>query len=275
MRNYNQNQHSTGGFSIGPGMISPFIKVMLIANTALFILQNIVPELTAQLGLVPAIFFNDFPNKLFQPFTYMFLHGGFFHLLFNMFILWMFGTEIELTWGSKKFGRFYILSGLFGALLTLIVQSDQLVTTVGASAAIYGVLIAYWLMFPNRMLYIYFLVPVKVKWAIPGIMLLGFLAGGANVAHMAHLGGALFAFVYMKISWRWLHFGNYFRNLSYRREEAKLNKNRQKAENIMKRVDEILDRINDVGIDNITPEERRFLEDASLKLSEKESSEER
>ncbi len=275
MRYFNQNQRPSGGFRIGPRRISPFIKVMLIANASLFVLQNIIPELTSQLGLVPALFFSDFPNKLFQPFTYMFLHGGFFHLLFNMFILWMFGTEIELTWGSKKFARFYILSGLFGAILTLIIQSDQMVTTVGASAAIYGVLVAYWLMFPNRMLYIYFVLPVKVKWAIPGLMLLGFLAGGANIAHMAHLGGALFAFVYLKADWRWLQFGNYFSKLRYKQKEAKLDKNRQKAENVMKRVDEILDKINAVGIDNITTEERRFLEDASTQLSDKKSSEER
>jgi len=275
MRSFNPNQRPSGGFRIGPGMISPFIKVMLISNTVLFILQNIFPNLTTQLGLIPALFFSDFPNKLFQPFTYMFLHGGFFHLLFNMFILWMFGTEIELAWGSKKFGRFYLLSGLFGAIATLIVQSGQMATTIGASAAIYGVLIAYWMMFPNRMLYIYFLFPVKVKWAIPGLMLLGLLAGGANIAHMAHLGGALFAFVYMKADWRWLRLGNYFRNLRYKQKEAKLNKNRQKAEDTMKRVDEILDKINAVGINNITTEERRFLEDASSQLSEKKSSEER
>ena len=144
MRYFNQNQRPLGGFRIGPAKISPFIKVMLIANTALFILQSIIPDLTTQLGLIPALFFSEFPNKLYQR-------------------------------GMKKFARFYILSGLCGAILTLIVQSDQMVTIVGASAAIYGVLVAYWLMFPNRMIYIYFVLPVKVKWAIPGLMLLGFL----------------------------------------------------------------------------------------------------
>ena len=275
MRSYQYRGMSQGGFGIGPrGAISPFIKVLLIANTGMFILQNIFPQLTIALGLVPARFFADFPNLLYQPFTYMFLHGGFFHLLFNMFVLWMFGTEIEYVWGSKPFGRFYLLAGLSGALLTLVVHSSQMIPTVGASAAIYGVLIAYWFMYPNRLLYIYFLFPIKVKWAIPGMMLLGFLAGGANIAHMAHLGGALFAVVYLKADWRWLRFTDYFRTIKYKRKEAKLEKNRQKAEDIMKRVDAILDKINEVGIDNLTPAERKFLEEASTHLSEQNSTDE-
>jgi len=255
--------------------ISPFIKAMLIANGAVFLIQIIFPQLTRELGLTPAAFFSEFPNRLYQPFTYMFLHGGFWHIFFNMFVLWMFGTEIEFTWGSHPFGRFYVLSGLAGALLTLVVNSSQNIPVVGASAAIYGVLIAYWLMFPNRMLYIYFLFPVKVKWAIPAIMLLGFLAGGGNIAHMAHLGGALFALVYLKSDWRIRRMPGFFRNFKHRRKEAKLEKNRQKAEDIMKRVDAVLDKINEVGIENISPAERKLLEEASSHLSEENSTEDR
>lgn len=255
--------------SFGPGGLSPWIKWMLIVNGGLYVLQLIVPQITMYLGLIPARFFADFPNWLFTPFTYMFLHGGFLHVAFNMFVLWMFGTEIEHTWGTKAFRRFYLLAGFSGGLLTLIINYGQVGVTVGASAAIYGVLVAYWFMFPNRMLYIYFLIPVKVKYAIPGMMLLVFLTGGARVAHMAHLGGALFAVLYMKGDWHWLRFGRSIKNLRYRRKEAKLQKNREKAEDIMKRVDAILDKINEVGIDNLTPAERKFLEEASSQLSGK------
>ena len=269
MRGTGINKGFGGGLRFGPGSISPFIKIMLVSNVILFIIQNLRPEITQSLGLVPALFFSDFPNRLYQPITYMFLHGGFGHILFNMFALWMFGTEIEYTWGSRKFGKFYLLAGLSGAILTLMFQSSQPFPTIGASAAIYGVLIAYWLMFPNRQLLIYFIIPVKVKWAIPALLILGFFFSGPNVAHLAHLGGAIFGLVYMKTDWRLAFIRNKIKNLRYRRTEVKLEKKRQEAEQIMKRVDAILDKINDVGIDGLTPDERRFLEDASTELSRK------
>jgi len=256
-----------GRVRFGPGLISPFIKAILISNVAIFILQQVMPELTWVLGLVPAHFTSEFPNLLYQPVTYMFLHGSFGHIFFNMFVLWMFGTEIEFAWNSKVFGRFYLLAGLSGAILTLIVYPSQAIPTIGASAGIYGVLIAYWMMFPNRMLYIYFLFPVKVKWAIPGMMLIGFLFSGGNVAHMAHLGGIIFAFAYLKTDWRFFSLKSKIKTLRYKRQEVKLEKNRQQAEVIMKKVDAILDKINAEGIDKLTNEERKFLEQASKDLS--------
>lgn len=275
MRNYQQydGRSYRRSFGFGPGALSSFIKAMIIINVLVLVIQFLYPKLSMALGLTPARFFSDFPNLLYQPFTYMFLHGGLGHIFFNMFALWMFGTEIENGWGSRRFGKFYLLSGLSGAVLTLIVNSSQMNPVVGASAAIYGVLAAYWVMFPNRLLYIWFLFPVKVKWAIPGLMLLGFLFGGAQVAHFAHLGGALFGFLYMKSDWRLPAFSKRFKNLRYQRKAAKLEKNRQKAEDIMKRVDDILDKISEVGIENLTKEERKFLEDASSKLSQEKTRE--
>jgi len=128
---------------------------------------------------------------------------------------------------------------------------------------------AYWVSFPDRYLYLYFLIPVRVKWAIPGLLLVGFLFGGPNVAHFAHLGGALFGFIYMKADWRFLSFSRKLKEYKYRRQSAKFERNRQKADEIMKRVDDILDKINEVGIENISKEDRKFLEEASSKLSEK------
>jgi membrane associated rhomboid family serine protease len=268
---YYESQGRPGrrGFGIGPGTISPFIKVIIIVNLAVFIIQNLSPQMGLIFGLTPKTFFSDFPNLLYQPLTYMFLHGSFGHIFFNMFALWMFGTEIELALGTKRFARFYILSGLAGALLTLVVKSSQAMPMVGASAAIYGVLAAYWVSYPNRYVYLYFLFPVKVKWFVPGIMLLGFLFGGPNVAHFAHLGGAVFGFLYYKAGWRSLSFVRKIKDLRYRRQSMKLEKNRQKAEEIMKRVDDILDKINEVGIENISKEDRKFLEEASSRLSDR------
>lgn len=268
MRINNYGGSGAGGFRIGPGSISPVIKILLIVNTAIFFTQVLTSlRLEVMFGLTPARFFAELPNLLFQPLTYMFLHGGFLHLLFNMFALWMFGTEIEYSWGSKRFSRFYLLAGLAGAVLTLVFQPNLMIPVVGASAAIYGVLVAYWLMFPDRYLYIFFLLPVKVKWAIPGIMILGFISGGTSVAHFAHLGGALFGLIYVKMDWRRMRLGSLWKTVGYKRKEAKFEKKRMRAEETMKRVDEILDKINEVGIENISPEDRKFLEEASSHLS--------
>ena len=263
----------TGQIKFGPGKPPPFIKWMLFINGGVFLLQ-LIPgwRLENMLGLTPDAFFDQFPNRLYQVITYMFLHstGHFFHLLFNMFVLWMFGTEIELTWRSKPFARYYLLAGLAGAILTLIIFPSQSVPMIGASGAIYGVLIAYWLMFPNRLLYIYFMFPVRVKWAIPGLMILGFLFSGGGVAHVAHLGGALYGLAYLKVDWGRFGLGGRIKNLRYNRKVAKLKRNRQKAEDVMKRVDAILDKINEVGMENLSDEERRFLRDASTELSEQD-----
>jgi membrane associated rhomboid family serine protease len=262
--------YSRPKFRIGSGLLTPFIKWMIIINLGIFVFQQLVPQLSYILGLTPRRFFTEMPNLLYQPFTYMFLHGSFGHIFFNMFALWMFGTEIELNWKARPFAKFYLYSGLCGAILTLILNSGQMVPMIGASAAVYGVLAAYWVMYPNRFLYIYFLFPVKVKWAIPGFMLLGFLFGGPNVAHLAHLGGALFGFLYVKSDWRFLSWKNKIKNIKYKRQTDKLEKNKHKAEETMAKVDRVLDRISEVGIENLTAEERKVLEDASIDLSKKD-----
>jgi len=276
MRQYNNSGYAESTPSLGPGRPAPFIKAILISNILIFAAQYFYPRLTELFGLTPALFLGQFPNYFYQVVTYMLLHGGFWHLFFNMFTLWMFGTEIEYTWGTRSFGRFYVLCGLAGAALTLAVFPTQLVITIGASAAIYGVMVAYWLMFPQRYLYIYFLFPVKVKWAVPAFMILGFFFGGPQVAHMAHLGGALCGLAYIKLDWRWTRIGRKLKTLRYRLQEAKLEKKRQAAQEIMKRVDSILDKINEVGIENLSRADRKFLEEASVQLGgskkERESS---
>ena len=271
MSPYNYSNPQYGGLRIGPGTISPYIKYLIIANGAIYFIQLVVGgKFTALFGLFPMRIFSDFPNNMymiFQCFTYMFLHAGFFHILFNMFVLWMFGTEIEYSWGSKAFLKFYVYCGLGGAFLSLIFNYNTPVVIVGASGAIYGILVAYWLMFPNRILYVFFILPMRVKWAIPFFGVLNFLAAGPNVAHLAHLGGALVGLIYLKLDWRLASFARRLKSVKIKRKEAKLEKRRQKAEEIMKRVDKILDKINEVGIENISREDRQFLEDASQLLS--------
>ncbi|MEW6049977.1 MAG: rhomboid family intramembrane serine protease [Candidatus Zixiibacteriota bacterium] len=253
--------------SLGPGAISPFIKVMLLLNGGVFIAQYFLPQIPAYLGFTPALFLTEFYRTFYQPLTYMFVHGGLGHVFFNLLALWMFGTEIEFTWGTRAFARFYFLCGLAGAALTLAVFPHQQIPVVGASGAIFGVLVAYWLMFPNRYVYLYFLLPIKVKWFVPGMLVLGVLLGGEHVAHMAHLGGALCGLIYLKMDWRWNWLGRRLKDLRYRRKASKLEKRRHEADEIMRRVDAILDKINEVGMENLTKAERKFLEEASSHLS--------
>ncbi len=279
MREY-QRQSGYGNYAFGRRPSIPRgIKILLIANGVIFLLQILVGrQLILLLGLTPIQVLENL--SLYQLVTYMFVHGGFFHILINMFILWMFGSEIELTWGTKRFFRYYFLTGIAGGIFTVAFQPSSAIPTIGASAAIYGLLVAYAVMFPNRMIYLYFLIPLKVKYAVLIFVALEFFASFSGntdgIGHLAHLGGAVVGFLYIKLDWRARGFSRsimpkrIIERLRYRRKSGKINKNRQKTEEIMRRVDRILDKINDVGIENITEEERRFLGNASDILSRKE-----
>lgn len=272
MRSYRSYPGGMGGMRIGPGFVTPVIKYLLIANGIIFLIQNLSSlNITGTFGLTPALFFREFPNYFFQPVTYMFLHAGLFHILFNMFALWMFGTEIEQAWGARSFSIFYLICGLGGAFFSLVFTPGLQAPIIGASGAIFGILTAYWLMFPNRSLLLFFIFPMKVKFAIPLLFVLTFVAGGAQVAHLAHLGGILVGLAYLKLDWRIYRPLEWWRNFKYKRKTAKQQKRRMEAEEVMSRVDAILDKINAVGIENITEEEQKFLTNASEILSKGEN----
>lgn len=199
---------SNFSYSFGPGPITPAIKALIIANVAAFLVSLVVPAVTLTLGMRPADVIGRL--QLWQPVTYMFLHGGIFHILFNMLALWMFGVELERMWGTRFFTRFYFVSGVGAALTTLLLSfmplpfADQLyyALTIGASGAVYGVLLAYALYFPNRPIYMYFFFPVPAKYfviIIGAISLLSSMGGpGGGVAHTTHLGGLVVAYLYLK-----------------------------------------------------------------------------
>jgi len=263
----------------GSQRLMPGVKTLLVINVAVYLLQQFFdPRLTMNLGVTPTRVLHDL--AVYQLITYMFLHGNFLHILINMFVLWMFGREIEQTWGTKRFVWYYLLTGLAGGIFTVIFQPNFALPTIGASGAIYGLLAAYAVMFPNRTIYLYFLIPIKVKYAVilfVGLELLASMSATPDgIGHWAHLGGAAVGFLYLKLDWRLGRLVRrtsplrIFSRLSYRHKNRKLEKNRQKTDEIMKRVDEILDKINEVGLENITEEERRFLGDASDILSRRD-----
>jgi len=214
-------RYGTAEYSFGPGPLSQAIRTLIAVNVGAFLLALIVPALTIRLGLMPAAVLRDF--ALWQPLTYMFLHGGISHLLFNMLALWMFGTDLERTWGTRFFVRYYFVTGIGAGLVTILWALLPLpyagalyqALVVGASGAIYGLLLAYGMYFPHRTVLV-FLFPVPARYAVMIFGAIAFLsslgAAGDGVAHVAHLGGLLVGYLYLKgrrgpldeIKYRWL-----------------------------------------------------------------------
>lgn len=182
--------------------IPPVVRVLLILNVVAYILDTMLAvTLGIQLKGLFAYFYVGSPYfQIWQPLTYMFMHGGFMHLFFNMFALWMFGRIMEQVWGSKKFLFYYLVCGLGAVVVYTLAQTAGLISTrgcmLGASGAIYGVLLAFGMTFPNERLFIIPIpVPIKAKYLIGAYVLIelfeGISASGDDVAHFAHLGGML------------------------------------------------------------------------------------
>jgi membrane associated rhomboid family serine protease len=204
--------YRTRSFTFGGGAVTPAVKFLLIINIAVFILQTFLDyRMTLLLGLVPRLVWHDF--YLWQLFTYQFLHGGLFHLLFNMLALWMFGCALEGRWGSQFFLKYFFVSVLGGGILNTLLVPDQIAPSIGASAGVYGILLAFGLIYPNQVVYFYFLFPIKMKhfvWIIGGIALYSSLASGqSGIAHLAHLGGMVFGYLYLRGGNPWDWFRNY------------------------------------------------------------------
>jgi rhomboid family protein len=197
----------TSSFSFGPGPISTAIKALIAANAVMFIAALLAPALTPLLGLVPVAVIQQF--RIWQLATYMFMHGGVFHILFNMLALWMFGAELERIWGTRYFLKFYFVTGIGAGALTVLfsllpfgfAEQVHYSVVIGASGAIYGLLLAYALYFPDRPIYMYFLfpIPAKVFVAIIGaIELLSSMSNAGGVANATHLGGLIVAYAFLK-----------------------------------------------------------------------------
>lgn len=194
-------------YAFGPGGITPAVKLLIITNVVAFVLNLIIGNvMTLRLGLSPQAVFEQL--ALWQPFTYMFLHstGGFGHILINMLSLWMFGTELERTWGTRFFTKYYLVTGIGAAatslLLSMWVDDIYYTVTVGASGAIYGLLLAYGMYFPHRPIYLYFIFPIPARVFVMIVGAIAFLSAmsgpGGGIAHSAHLGGLVVGYLYLK-----------------------------------------------------------------------------
>ena len=187
-------------FSFGYGL-TPVIKNLMIIMGGVFLLQMLVSRwFEYYLGLVPVLVWREY--FLWQLFTYIFLHGDLFHILFNLFSLWMFGGELENYWGPKKFLFYFLFCGIGAGVCTVVLTPNSFIPVIGASGAIYGILLAFAWLFPNRpILLMFFPVPIPAKYMV---ILFGFIelyssrgGAGGGIAHLTHLGGLLFGFLYM------------------------------------------------------------------------------
>jgi len=194
-------------YSFGPGPMTPAVKALLIANVAIFVITFFMPPLLLTFGLRPADIFEK--GAIWQLVTYMFLHGGVGHILFNMLFLWFIGVELERMWGTTFFTKYYFICGLGAGLTQILLGFVPLSfaanfyyqSTIGASGAIFGLLLAYALYFPHRPILMFFLFPVPARYLVmiyAGIELLYALGGGGGVAHTAHLGGLATGYLYLK-----------------------------------------------------------------------------
>lgn len=245
--------------------MTPWVQRLIAANIGMFLLSALVPALPPLLVLVPALL----PTRPWTIVSYMFLHAGLWHLLFNMLALYFFGPRVELRLGSRRFLWLYGTSGLVGALTSLVFMPHAAI--VGASAAIFGVMLGYARYWPRALIYIWGVVPIEARWFVVGMTALslfgGFGGSTSGVAHFAHLGGFLGGFVYLSLSDR-RSAARRFQGLATpaRRVDAEAPEqwsripldqlhpvNRAEVEHLLRKL--AVD-----GIDSLTPEERMVLD---------------
>jgi membrane associated rhomboid family serine protease len=256
--------------------LTPVVKKLIAANVAMFVVTVAFPVVGEYLAFRPDRVFSQFWGAV----TYMFVHGGLGHLLINMLVLFFFGPPLESRWGEREFVRFYLLSGLGGVALSFLLAPGAAI--IGASAACYGLMVAFAMNWPKSPIYIYAIFPVQARYLVGGLFALdlfnGFASPGGGVAYFAHVGGAVAAFLYLKADWRPARFA---KNVSEKarprprklvvvpRKDEKLKSasarpmKEPEERKVLDEVDRVLDKISAEGISSLTAEERKLLDEVS------------
>ncbi len=264
------------GYSFGYDL-TPWVKRIIIANVVLFLITIAFPPTEHWLAFVPDL-------ALVRPWgalTYMFVHAGFFHLFFNMLVLFFFGPPLEGMWGGREFLKFYLVAGLGGAAASFLFAPQ--IGVIGASAAVYGVMLAFAMNWPNMTIHIWAIFPVKAKWLVAFLAALSIasIIGGAGrgVAHFAHLGGFVAAWLYLRFDDRLTDRVSRLKKFVSRRRmqvspggtekapdpEARRGRKapRREEDRVFDEVDRVLDKISASGLQSLSDEERRLLDDVS------------
>jgi membrane associated rhomboid family serine protease len=283
----------------GPVM-SPTVKVLLIVNAAVFVADLVIARFIHGDGLIFLAYIPYYALRkfyLWQFVTHMFMHGGVRHIAFNMFALWMFGCDVERRIGRGHFLKVYFLSGISGALLYTLFNHQMLAAPdivtatglvvlrlIGASGAVCGILVAFTMLFPERVVLLMFVFPLKVKYLVLGFFIFEVLnelsMSAGNIAHLAHLGGMIAAYFYMRYRFRLVLPFHFTRRLSFAlrdflsrfrfwRSRPRVHKYKpvNSAAFISEEVDPILEKISRHGINSLTWRERRILKRARSKMS--------
>jgi len=269
------------GFGFG---LSPWVTRLIIANAAIYMLQMMSADrLTWQMAFVPA-------EILLRPWTiisYMFAHGNFWHLFWNMLGLFFFGPPLESQWGSREFLKFYFICGMGGAALSFLFAFNAPI--IGASAAVYGIMLAFAMNWPDAPIYIWGILPVKAKYLVGVLAVFSIMSmvggAGGNIAHAAHLGGFAAAFLYLKFSGPGGAFSGMRKMMSKQKlrvvstdadEEKRPPATRTgpppgsarrrgsgEEDKLLDELDRVLEKISTEGMSSLTPQERKLLDEVS------------
>lgn len=255
--------------------MTPWVLRLLVANVAMYFMQDLAAELANRMVLVPVLF----PREPWTLLTYMFLHGSPTHLLFNMLGLFFFGPRVELRLGSRHFLGLYLASGIMGGILSIIF-TPRVPGVIGASGAIFGVTLAFARYWPRDQIYIWGILPVEARWLVvimTALSLFGARTGADGIAHFAHLGGFLGGYIYL----RWAELRSPARD--FRKKSVPLGTRASSSNSALDlqrwsriprdsmhevnrtEINRILDKINASGIGSLTPGERETLERFSPK----------
>ena len=258
--------------------LTPWVKRLLIANAVVFVLTWVIGrEFVLE-------WFSFQPTKIlfrpWTPLTYMFLHGDFWHVFMNMLVLFFFGPQLESKWGSSEFIRYYLVCGLGGVALSFLFVSYSI---IGASAAVYGIMLAFAMAWPDAPIYFWGIFPVKAKWLVGFFVILTFInafgGAGGGVAHFAHLGGFAAGFLYLKTDWRASQAiqgmgkaarARRFAIVPREEREAAASGQRPASDDAAEKttldaVDRVLDKISAEGMASLTEQERHLLDQVSKK----------
>jgi len=269
---YSETTQNSFGFTL-----TPWVKRLLIANAVVFFITMVDQEFFFRwFAFAPG----EILTRPWGVITYMFLHGDLMHLFVNMLVLFFFGPPLEARWGPKEFLKFYVICGLGGVALSFVFASAWI---VGASAAIYGLMLAFAMNWPEAPIYIWGIFPVKAKWLVAVLFMVSLMSAfggdGGNIAHFAHLGGIITGFLYLKSDWRPRDVKRRKRGgIRVRRMaivpqkestqeasgvEEPTPEPTAREESMLDEVDRILDKISAEGITSLTNEEKRTLDQVS------------
>ena len=270
-------QFNPGEAAYKPQIFTEAIKILISINFVIYVLQSLAGKediFFRLFGLVPNVFISEL--MLWQPFTYMFFHAPYYssigisHILLNMLGLWVFGRELEQAWGKSKFLKYYFLTGIGSGLITYLFQINSDNPVIGASGAVYGILLAYGISFPNRMLYIWGLIPIRSIWLVVimgSIPFFGLLGRADGISHVTHISGMFIGYILLKKKWQFADIIFAMRKKTVEFQVQRKEDRALKKKSINRDIDMILEKIKEVGFSGLSNEEQSKLYEASKSLS--------